>query len=106
MKKFPLCAMSAALVLSSIGCSNWSVAKPKSSVKTGLSENREQRMSAIVEDLRARGYSEERAKQAAARQVPLMATTYSESLSSILAGDAKRKKFDEDLARSESARQR
>ena len=62
-------------------------------------------MSAIVDDLKAKGYSEERAKQVASKEVPALETTYSESLADIVSGAAQKRKdeqekFEKDLANS------
>lgn len=60
-------------------------------------------MRAIVDDLKAKGYSEERAKQVASKEVPALETSYTESLADILNGTAQKhkdeqEKFEKDLA--------
>lgn len=106
MKKFPLSVLAIALVLSAVGCSHQTTAKPQRSVTTGVAANRQQRVEEAARDFRAKGYSEERARQAAERQVPFVETTYSESLSSMVGGEDKQQKFEADLAKSEAGRRR
>jgi hypothetical protein len=96
---------SVALAFSTAGCINWHHVNEKPSVTTGYPEDREERMSAIVDDLKAKGYSEERAKQVASKEVPALETTYSESLADIVSGAAQKRKdeqekFEKDLANS------
>jgi len=96
---------SVALAFSSAGCINWHHVNEKPSVTTGYPEDREERMSAIVDDLKAKGYSEERAKQVASKEVPALETSYTESLADVLSGAAQKRKdeqekFEKDLANS------
>lgn len=62
-------------------------------------------MRAIVGDLKAKGYSEERAKQVASKEVPALETSYTESLADVLSGAARKRKdeqekFEKDLTNS------
>jgi len=93
------------LAISTIGCANWHHVNEKPSVTTGYPEDREERMRSIADDLKAKGYSEERAKQAASRDVPALETSYSESVADIINGAAQQRKdaqekFEKDLANS------
>ena len=104
MNKNVLLAMVAASASSIVGCSNIHFVKGKPSVTTGLEEDRDERVAAVVDDLKAKGYSEDRAKAVASRQAPFVETTYSESLWSILTGAAQKQraekaKFEKDLAK-------
>lgn len=104
MNKNVLLAMVAASAFSILGCSNIHFVHEKPSVTTGLAEDRDERVAAVADDLKAKGYSEDRAKEVASRQAPMIETTYSESLWSILTGAsqkqrAEKEKFEKDLAK-------
>ena len=96
-----------ALILGAGGCSNWQVAKSSPSVSTGFAADRDQRISNTTDDLKAKGYSPERAQRVAERQTPIEETTYTESLSDILTGEAqkqadKQEKFEKDISKAKS----
>jgi hypothetical protein len=99
-----LSAIVAALAFSGLGCGNFHFVHEKPSVTTGLAEDRGERVAALVDDLKAKGYSEDRAKEVASREVPFVETTYSEPLWSILTGaaqkeKAEKEKFQKDLVK-------
>jgi hypothetical protein len=109
MKKYILSAIVTASAFSILGCSNIHSVNEKPSVTTGLAENRDERVAAVADDLKAKGYSEDRAKKVASRQAPFVETTYSESLWSILTGapqkqKAEEEKFEKDLAKATSGK--
>jgi len=96
--------MVAASASSIVGCSNIHFVKERPSVTTGPAEDRSERVAAVADDLKAKGYSEDRAKAVASRKTPFVETTYSEPLWSILTGalqkqKAEKEKFEKDLAK-------
>tara|TARA_R110002050_G_scaffold17516_4_gene51918 strand:- start:118 stop:441 length:324 start_codon:yes stop_codon:yes gene_type:complete len=106
MKHILLLMMSAATVFSSLGCSHWNASHVKPTTTTTFTQNRDGRINAVARTLVAKGYSEDRAKQVAAKQVPWTETTTTVPLSRLFSGSRKQDKFYEDLAKSEAARPR
>jgi hypothetical protein len=104
MKKYILSGIVMASSFSLLGCSNFHFVHEKPSVTTGLAEDRDERVAAGVDDLKAKGYSEDRAKEVASREAPFVETSYSEPLWSILTGaaqkqKAEKEKLEKDLAK-------
>jgi hypothetical protein len=95
-KTLLLLLMTIGLSLLVSGCQNSSAAGPQPSVTTGLTANRSERMQTMVDDLKARGYSEERAKRIAAKEIPVVETTYTESISGVLSGRAAKEKAEKE----------
>ena len=101
MKKYFPAALAAASFCLLPGCGTFHNVTEKPSVTTGLAEDRDERVAAAVADLRAKGYSEDRAKLVASREFPLIETTYSESLWSILTGARLKQTAEKELLQKE-----
>jgi hypothetical protein len=86
-----LVAVMAAFALG--GCAVLSPEPPKT--ETGLARNRDQRLEQAYETYRRRGFSDERARAAASKDVPLVETTY--STSTLTGGPAEKDSFDAGL---------
>ena len=84
-KRIPAAIVTASFSLV-LGCGTIHYVMEKPSVTTGLAEGRDDRVAAAVADLRAKGFSEDRAKLVASREFPLIETSYTESLWSVLTG--------------------
>ncbi len=106
MNKTALVFATALIGLSAGGCHGHRASSDtKPTVTTGMTDNREERMRARIDELKAKGYPEERATRIAAKEVSAMETTYSESLGGVLTGKAGKEKadqakFEKDFAKS------
>lgn len=94
-------ACAAAMISLMPGCGTFRHVAEKPSATTGPAEDREERVAAAVADLKAKGYSEDHAKSVASREFPLIETTYSESLWSILTGARQKQTAEKELLQKE-----
>jgi len=104
MKMCTPAALVAALFCLMAGCGTIHHVTEKPSVTTGLASDRDERVAAVAADLRAKGYSEDRAKSVASREFPLIETSYSESLWSILTGARLKQTAEKESLRKELAK--